>query len=116
VIERFFRSTKEEFLRCVLIPLHLADARRHVSFYVSWFNQHRPHQGLAGRTPDEIYFNLAPANEAPRIEPRPHWPTHSPCASPLAPPRVERPEKIELIVSFLGDDKRLPVIELKTAA
>jgi len=71
---------------------------------------------LDGRTPDEVYFHLPPANAQPRIEPRPHWPADSPCASPQAPPLQEQPESLDLVVSFLDDDKRLPLIDLKTAA
>jgi len=24
--------------------------------WFNWYNQNRPHQGLANRTPDEVYF------------------------------------------------------------
>jgi hypothetical protein len=38
---------------------------------LDWYNQHRPHSTLGGKTPDEVYFQRFPANRRPRIEPRP---------------------------------------------
>jgi hypothetical protein len=35
-------------------PLHAIDDR--MRSYVGWFNVHRPHQGLAQRTPDEVHL------------------------------------------------------------
>ncbi|MDP7017320.1 MAG: integrase core domain-containing protein [Pirellulaceae bacterium] len=61
VIERFFRTFKSEFARRVTIPMHEADFRRDVSRYVAWFNEHRPHTTLDGRTPNEGGFTRAQA-------------------------------------------------------
>jgi hypothetical protein len=38
---------------------------------------------LRGRTPDEVYHDVRPANREPRFEPRPHWPRRSSCAAPV---------------------------------
>jgi hypothetical protein len=50
--------------------------------YIDWFNQHRPHQGLYGATPLEIYEGVTPANIKARYEPRKQWPINSGCAAP----------------------------------
>ncbi len=45
-----------------------------------WYNEHRPHMTLGGKTPNEIYEKRFPADRKLRIEPRPRWPRDSPCA------------------------------------
>jgi hypothetical protein len=37
--------------------------------FLAWYNDHRPHMRLGGRTPNEVYFGQHPANRRPRIEP-----------------------------------------------
>ena len=56
LIERFFLSLKNECTRRLWVPLRHASFRRELSFYVEWFNDHRPHSSLDGRTPDEVYY------------------------------------------------------------
>jgi hypothetical protein len=90
LIERFIRSMKYEYLRHILVPMHITWMRQEVVCYIDWYNRHRPHQGLDGATPLEIYQNAAPANRRPRHEPRKHWPTDSGCAAPYAEPRPEQ--------------------------
>lgn len=54
-IERLWRSVKYEH-----VYLHsydsIAELRKGLKTYFSFFNQDRPHQGLARQTPDEVYF------------------------------------------------------------
>lgn len=71
IVERFIRSIKEEWLRSTSVPFPRDDMRRHVGLFLSWFHQHRPHQGLGGRTPNEVYNGKKPANTNPRFKPRP---------------------------------------------
>jgi putative transposase len=61
-IERFWRSLKYEevYLRAYDSA---SEAKHFIGRYVSFYNQHRPHSSLDGRTPDEVYFNL-PTEEA----------------------------------------------------
>jgi len=80
IVERLIRSIKEEWLRSTRVPFRRHDVRLHIALYVSWFLESRPHQGLGGRTPNEIYRGGTPANTKLRIEPRPRWPRGSPCA------------------------------------
>ena len=81
VIERFHRTLKE-ILALITPPEEQAQFEREVGFIIDWYNEHRPHDTLGGRTPNEVYFSRPPANEQPRIEPRPRWPRGSPCAKP----------------------------------
>ena len=83
---------------------------------VRWYNEHRPSQALSGRTPNEVYFDRAPANERPRYEPRRKWPRKSPCAAPRAKVKGRRGMRLELALSFLEGRKHLPVVEIRPAA
>ena len=53
-IERLWRSVKYEevYLRGYAM---LAEARAGLARYFAWYNWQRPHQGLDGRTPAEVY-------------------------------------------------------------
>ena len=116
VVERFIRTMKDECSRCIIIPHRREDMRRELGLYLDWFNRHRPHEYLLGRTPNEVYHALPAANEAPRIEPRPHWPRGAPCAAPAAPVAGKVGRKVELVVSYHAGRKYLPVIRLKRVA
>ena len=53
-VERFWRSLKfEEVYRKVYVDL--IEARKKIGSYISRYNEFRPHQSLAGRTPDIVY-------------------------------------------------------------
>jgi len=116
VVERFIRSMKDECTRRLLIPMRRRAFRKELCLYAEWYNEHRPHQALDGRTPDEVYYDRSPANEAPRFEPRPHWPKGSPCASPQAPPRGEPAARLQLVVRHHGGRRHLPTIQLRQVA
>ena len=66
------------------VPLRRDAFRRELAQIVLWYNEHRPHSGLGGRTPEEVYFRRFPASRRPRYEPRERWPRGSPCAGPWA--------------------------------
>ena len=116
MIERFFRSLKDEMLRRGVVPLKRDDLRALLNLYLGWYHEHRPHQGLRGRTPNEVYFAEKPANEKPRVEPRRKWPRRSPCAQPAVRIRGRRGCVVELVVQHHDADKRLPIVELTAAA
>jgi transposase InsO family protein len=117
VIERLIRTMKELLrLRLPLIPLRREPFRREVALALGWYNAHRPHTSLGGRTPEEVYFRLRPANRSPRFEPRSRWPRGSPCASPWALVKGKPGAKVELDVRFHGGGKSLPVVRLSRAA
>ena len=81
VVERFHRTMKE-ILRLIVVPEDQSQFEREMQCIVDWYNEHRPHMTLNGKTPNEVYFSRPPANEQPRIEPREDWPRGSPCAKP----------------------------------
>jgi transposase InsO family protein len=116
VIERFFRSLKEEWLRGGVVPLRRESIRRHLSLYVAWSCEHRPHQGLGGKTPEEVYQGRRPANRKARWEPRPNWPEDSPCAAPQANPKRMLPSRVAIVVRFHEGSRHLPIVEVKRAA
>ena len=76
VMGRFIKSLKDQWLRSLIIPLRLEAMRNDVSAYVSWFNEHGPHQSLDGCTPRELHEDRIPANQVRRLEPRAKWPVH----------------------------------------
>ncbi|OGV71373.1 MAG: hypothetical protein A3K19_01420 [Lentisphaerae bacterium RIFOXYB12_FULL_65_16] len=116
VVERFILSLKEECIRCISVPFAVPALRTELNLYMFWYNHHRPHQALDGRTPFEVYHGIKPANETLRFEPRPDWPLASPCAGPQAPPRRPPGLKLELDVSFLEGRQHLPIVEVRQAA
>ena len=96
VIERFFLSLKTEWLRRILVPIDRDAMRREVNLYLDWFARHRPHQGLDGRTPQEVYDGVpVVAREKPE---------------------AREITRSELIVRFHEGRRQLPIVELRRAA
>ncbi|NOT29068.1 MAG: DDE-type integrase/transposase/recombinase [Planctomycetes bacterium] len=50
IAERFIRSIKSECTRRILVPFRLSEMRDELRCYATWFNEHRPHEALRGRT------------------------------------------------------------------
>ncbi len=96
VIERFFLSLKEEWLRRILVPLNRDELCRELYCYLWWFEHSRPHQGLDGRTPSEVYDGV------PVV-----------AREKLKAPEVPRSQ---LVVRFHEGRKQLPIVELRQAA
>ena len=69
VVERFHRTFKE-LLGQIVVPEDQAEFEREARLIVHWYNEHRPHATLDGKTPNEVYFSRLAANERPRLEPR----------------------------------------------
>jgi hypothetical protein len=99
-----------------ILQLRREAFRREVAPATDWYNEHRPHTALGGRTPNEVYFGRYPANRRPRFEPRERWPRGSPCARPWALVRGSPGARLELDVEFHAGRKHLPVVRLKRAA
>jgi transposase InsO family protein/DNA-binding transcriptional regulator YiaG len=95
-LERFWRSLKR-LLR--LVPAtHLArpDLERDVHRALVYYAYYRPHQGLGGATPAEVYHNLTPAH----------------CHA-VRPPRGRRgdpPVPPPVTADFLEGDRRFPFL------
>ncbi len=116
VIERFIRTFKDTYLRKILIPYNMKQMRSEMTVFIQWYNRHRPHESLDGATPIERYEDSTPANQMPRYEPRSKWPRKSPCAKPVVPVKGRRGMKLELVISFMDENRNLPVVELRVAA
>ena len=111
LVERFWRTLKTECTRVILVPLRLADMRQELSLFAQWHAQHRPHQGLHGRTPREVYeagkvepFRLRAANDSATRDP------------PNPPPAHADLPRLELRVSYLEGRRHLPIVDLDRAA
>ncbi len=116
IVERFIRSMKSECTRRITLPFALAAMRQELGSYATWFNLHRPHTALIGRTPLEAFRKLPPAKKAPRLEPRPRWPRKARCSAPAASVKGKRGVRFTMMLSRFENRPHLPVIELRTAA
>ena len=116
IVERFIRSMKSECTRRITVPFRLAEMRYEIACHATWYNEHRPHSGLGGRTPLEVYRALPPANDAPRFEPRALWPRKARCAGPSVPVKGKRGVRVTLMLSRFENRPHLPVVELRPAA
>ena len=116
IVERFIKSLKDEWLSRIAVPLRREAMRRQVALYLSWYDEFRPHQGLGGRTPKEVYAKKRQANRRPRHEPRPGWPGDSPCALPHVKTRSASGARFVLKVRFHGGNRHLPIVKLRRVA
>jgi putative transposase len=116
VVERLILTLKHEGTRRFLVPARREAFRQELKLLIAWYNEHRPHTFLGGRTPNEVYHDLAPANKQPRIEPRPKWPRGSPCAAPRTLVAGQPGDRCELVVEFMNGHRHLPVVTLKRVA
>jgi hypothetical protein len=51
VVERFIQTVKVECTRRLLVSLRARTFRKELQWFAVWYNQHRPHTTLGGRTP-----------------------------------------------------------------
>ena len=116
VIERFILTLKNGYTRLTLVPSNRNAFFRELQLFVRWYNEHRPHTTLAGKTPHEAYYRLFGKNKTVRFEPRSRWPVSSPCASPQAPIHGRPGTRLVLQVTYLAGRKALPVVKLRAAA
>jgi len=115
VVERFHRTFKG-ILQLTTIPEDRSGYERETSLVIEWYNEHRPHSTLKGKTPNEVYFSRPAANEQPRREQRERWPRGSPCAKPQVDVEGEPDDPIVLEIDCLEDRRHLPIIRTRRAA
>ena len=108
VVERFILSLKREFLWKILVPFSKASMEQALAAYELWYNEHRPHERLDGRTPAELRDGRGVPKRV-RLEPRSRMPLAR------AGPRAKRGRSLELRVSYLSGHRQLPVVELRAA-
>ena len=110
IIERFILSLKQEFLRRIHVPSTESRMLEAMAAYQRWYNEHRPHASLDGRTPREMLDGALPPHARPRIEPRAQYPIAG-----GAPARRARGPLV-LVVDHVGGFRELPVVGLREAA
>jgi transposase InsO family protein len=116
VVERFHRTMKE-ILRQITVPENQSGFERELRLIVDWFNEHRPHETLGGKTPNEVYFSRPPASEQPRFEPRRRWPRGLPCAKPQVGVKGEPGDPVIVLeIDCFQGRRHLPVIRARRAA
>ena len=115
VVERFHRTFKE-LLRQTTIPEEQSEYEQEAQLVVDWYNEHRPHTTLDGKTPNEVYFSRPAANEQPRFEPRKLWPRGSPCAKPQVDIKGGAGDPVTLEIDWLEGRRHLPIIDARRAA
>jgi transposase InsO family protein len=116
VIERLILTLKQGIAWLTLVPLRRRAFLRELRYLAAWYNSHRPHMTLGGRTPDEVYHRLRPMNRQPRFEPRALWPRNSPCAKPVTLVKGKPGVRLACEITFQGKRRHLPVVTLKRAA
>jgi transposase InsO family protein len=116
LIERLIRTLKSEFTSHLILPIRRNVFQRQLESFAVWFNGYRPHLGLGGQTPKEVYHGRRAANRKPRLEPRASWPRGSPGAMPHANIRGKCGTKFALQVRFHAGQKQLPIVTLRRAA
>ena len=55
IIERFMKSLKTEHLCRIMVPMDPDEMFQEVRLYIDWYNEHRPHETLGAKTPEEVY-------------------------------------------------------------
>lgn len=66
ICERFLRSVRQECLDHVLI-LHERQLQRVLNWYMMYFNQARPHQGIQQQIPDSSGSSRATVHEGTKV-------------------------------------------------
>ena len=107
IVERLIGSTKREGIRAELVPLGFVQFRAALAAYFDWYQHQRPHQGLAGWTPEE---KLRGKRRRPRrLEPRARYPIEEATGA-------KRVTSIEVVIRGVDGANKMPVVSLKTAA
>ena len=116
VVERFILTMKQLLSGLTVVPLRRLSMRRELAAVCDWYNEHRPHMTLGGKTPNELYHDHYPANRRPRLEPREGWPRGSPCARPWALVAGKPGDRFSAKVEFHAGSRRRPIVSMKRAA
>jgi len=116
IIERFMRTLKSEGLRRILVPLTARTMHRELSLLCRWYNAHRPHRAHGGATPAEMRDGRLPAQHVLGVETRPGHPLRGKLTERRGIQKVERAERLELVVGHLEGRAHLPIVEIRKAA
>jgi transposase InsO family protein len=100
IIERFWRTLKEMLLLKVRPPLHPDDLHARLRAGLYYYAHHKPHQGIKGATPAEIFFGKNPA-----------------CINAVRPHRAYENKSDGMLfeIAYLDPERLLPVLIPKAA-
>ena len=56
VTERVILTYKDGCTRRILVPISRNEMIQETKLFIEWYNEHRPHKSLNGKTPNEVYF------------------------------------------------------------
>jgi transposase InsO family protein len=104
IIERLWRTLKEMLELRVVPPLSLSHLEHRVELGLCYYATWRPHQGLRGATPAELYFGQQPAGHDAVPPPR------------AGPGTMSGPGKLPFEVVYLDAEQRLPFLVPTTLA
>jgi len=116
VVERVNLALKNECTRRIVVPLDMDRFAEELDAWMEWFCEYRPHTKLAGKTPNEVRFKRTPANEQPRIEPRPNWTPKMKCARPHAAIRGDPGDSFRVRVDYHRGRRHLPIVSVAPTA
>lgn len=95
--------------RLVLVPMAMPQMVAEVATYVAWYEEHRPHQGLGGRTPCEVRRGEEPRRERTRSETRVKYPLAR--GDPRR--KVRRVAGLVLDASLVRRRAHLPIVDVR---
>jgi len=100
IIERFWRTVKDTFKLKLRPPLTVDELQSRLMIGLHYYAYYRPHQGLAGATPAEIYYGITPA-----------------CNTAVRPARAyeNRSDDKLFEIAYLDPEQFLPVLIPKAA-
>ncbi|MGH9759378.1 MAG: hypothetical protein ACREAC_00910, partial [Blastocatellia bacterium] len=100
IIERFWRTAKEMLRLKIRPPLTASDLQARLLAGIYYYAHHKPHQGISGATPAELYFNQTPTFK-----------------SAVRPPRSYEKKSDDRLfeIAYLDPEELLPVL-IQTAA
>jgi transposase InsO family protein len=101
IIERFWKQLKYTLSLRSFPPFFQDDFERRLESWLFFYTNFRPHQGLAGATPSEVFLRQKPA----RL-----YAVHPPRGKPR-----EGPTDIPFEIRFVDSERRLPVLVAKAA-
>ena len=113
VTERVILTYKDGCTRHILVPISRNGMVRETQLFFEWYNSHRPHMSLNGKTPNEVYFNRRTANAKPRIETRPLAKHSIPCAKPRMCIAGRAGAKVKVKLEFLEGRRHLPIVKVE---
>ena len=104
IIERLWRTLKDILWLRTLVALTSAELMRRLETGLFYYAAHKPHQGLGGATPVEIYFGLKPAHLKARCPPREYEVT-SGKRRDRSPPRIAHLDREHLLPVLIQKKK-----------